>query len=194
VVYLSVVIEDLEPDAPPAGITGDGQPYDHGAADGTTASLDRYGNLIVSFGRPVTFDYSDLLEGLGGAPSGSYDGSYISTVPQQAGDGALQNLAENASQCIQLNWQFRDAANVLWRNGFHRDRDLPDQGGTSYAVVTRTTPESWEVEPLPGWCGGYLNPDRVASVWTHLMAKGKNVYTDYGKYRLPFRLTLTQLQ
>ena len=54
---------------------------------GTTANFDKYGNLIVSFGRSVHFDY-----GVGDAPTGWYSNSYISTVPKQQGDGALQNL------------------------------------------------------------------------------------------------------
>ena len=34
----------------------DGSPYVNGQG-GTTANFDKYGNLIVSFGRPVCFDY-----------------------------------------------------------------------------------------------------------------------------------------
>jgi hypothetical protein len=168
----------------------DGSPYENGQG-GTTANFDKYGNLIVSFGRPVCFDYG--VYGVEDPPTGCYNNSYISTVPKQQGDGALQELDPGLSQCVQLNWQFRDASNVLWRNGFHRNRDLPGpQDGTSYAVVTRTDADTWEVEPRALSCSGYNNPAGVAGVFTHESVRGKTVYTDYGLYSLPFRLTLTR--
>ena len=178
----------IEPDLQ---ITADyASPYENGQG-GTTANFDKYGNLIVSFGRPVCFDYG--VDGVEVPPTGCYNNSYISTVPQQQGDGALQELGLGSSQCIQLNWQFRDASNVLWRNGFHRNRDLPGpQDGTSYAVVTRTDADTWEVEPRALSCSGYNNPAGVAGVFTHESVRGKTVYTDYGLYSLPFRLTLTR--
>jgi hypothetical protein len=169
---------------------GDDSPYENGQG-GTTANFDKYGNLIVSFGRPVCFDYG--VYGVEDPPTGCYNNSYISTVPEQQGDGALQELDPGLSQCVQLNWQFRDASNVLWRNGFHRNRDLPgSQDGTSYAVVTRTDADTWEVEPRVLSCSGYENPDGMARVFTHELVRGKTVYTDYDLHSLPFRLTLTR--
>lgn len=192
VVPLSVVVEPLGSDlTTDTRITGDGQPYVDGDADGTAAAIDKYGNLIVSFGRAVSFDYSAVLSG-GGAPSGDHDASYISTVPREAGDGALQNLTTLSSQCVQLNWQFRDASGVLWRNGFHRDRDLPSQGGTSYAIVTRIDNDTWQVEPATFPCGTLTNPAGIARVFTQMSVRGKWVYTDYGTHSLSFRLTLTR--
>ena len=170
----------------------DGSPYENGQG-GTTANFDKYGNLIVSFGRPVCFDYG--VYGVEDPPTGCYNNSYISTVPKQQGDGALQELGLGLSQCVQLNWQFRDASNVLWRNGFHRNRDLPgSQAGTSYAVVTRTDADTWEVEPRADnlSCPGYDNPAGMARVFTQESVRGKWVYTDYGLHSLSFRLTLTR--
>jgi hypothetical protein len=187
-VPLSVTIENAD-----LKVTGDGLPYVNGQA-GTTANFDKFGNLIVSFGRPVYFDYAGFED----APTGWYNNSYISTVRMQPEDGgALQNLLEgDSSQCVQLNWQFRDGSNVLWRNGFHRDRDLPgSQDGTSYAVVTRTGIATWEVEPRAYFqCSGYTNPNSagMASVFTQESVRGKWVYTEYGTGSLPFRLTLTR--
>ena len=169
---------------------GDVLPYVNGQG-GTTANFDKYGNLIVSFGRPVCFEY--VVKGVEVPPTGCYNNSYISTVPKQQGDGALQELDPGLSQCVQLNWQFRDASNVLWRNGFHRNRDLPGpQDGTSYAVVTRTDADTWEVEPRALSCPGYDNPAGMARVFTQESVRGKWVYTDYNLYSLPFRLTLTR--
>jgi len=169
----------------------DDSPYENGQG-GTTANFDKYGNLIVSFGRPVCFNYD--VDGVEDPPPpGCYNNSYISTVPKQQGDGALQELGLGLSQCVQLNWQFRDASNVLWRNGFHRNRDLPGpQAGTSYAVVTRTDADTWEVEPRALSCPGYDNPAGMARVFTQESDRGKWVYTDYGLYSLPFHLTLTR--
>ena len=168
----------------------DDSPYENGQG-GTTANFDKYGNLIVSFGRPVCFDYGRY--GVEDPPTGCYNNSYISTVPQQQGDGALQELNPGLSQCVQLNWQFRDASNVLWRNGFYRNPDLlGPQDGTSYAVVTRTGAVTWEVEPSALSCSGYPNPAGMARVFTQESDRGKWVYTDYGLYSLPFRLTLTR--
>jgi hypothetical protein len=177
-------------------ITGDSSPYVNGQ-EGTTANFDKYGNLIVSFGRPVCFDYG-VSEVENPPPTGCYNNSYISTLPKQPkqeGDGALQNLAKGSSQCVQLNWHFRDASNVLWRNGFHRDPFPPEpQPEASYAVVTRTDADTWEVEPRAFSCQEYgpLDPAGMARVFTHESVRGKTVYTDYGLYSLPFRLTLTR--
>ena len=188
--YLPVPLEVTIASDFPLKITGDDSLYVNGQG-GTTANFDKYGNLIVSFGRAVFFDYG--VSAVDDPPTGWHNNSYISTVPKQQGDGALQELEAGLSQCVQLNWQFRDASNVLWRNGFHRNRDLPgSQDGTSYAVVTRTDADTWEVEPRTFSCPGYENPAGMARVFTHESVRGKTVYTDYGLYSLPFRLTLTR--
>jgi hypothetical protein len=185
VVPLSVMVETGDS----WKITGDGSAYENAAPDGTTANIDKYGNLIISFGRPVTFDYSTPPPGAGGV-SGvvAYDNSYISTL--NAGGKALQNLLTGESQCIKLNWQY-DIAGGWMRHGFNRGFDQSVQDDTSYAVVTRTD-DAWIVEPADGFCGSYPNPDSVALVFSQVSRKGKWVITEYGRYSLPFRLTLTR--
>ncbi len=191
VVPLSVMIEAaVNPDSPGPGIWGDGAPYVNGATDGTTANLDKYGNLIVSFGRGVRFDYSLNLAGNGGAVSGLYDDSYISTLGQVPRT-PLQNLGLQQSQCIKLNWQY-DVTGGMLRHGFNRGFDQSVQDDTSYAVVTRNDENTWLVEPTGGVeCGSYNNPDSVALVFSQVSRKGKWVVTEYGRYSLPFKLTLT---
>jgi hypothetical protein len=185
---LSVMVEVGDP----WKITGDGSAYVNGAPDGTTANIDKYGNLIITFGRPITFDYSEPPGGVGPI-SGDYDTSYVSTL--NAGGKALQNLtfseSHNESQCIKLNWQY-DIPSGWMRHGFNRGFDQYAQDNTSYVVVTRTGEETWMVEPAAGACGSYTNPAGVAKVFSQVSRKGKWVVTEYGNYSLPFKLTLTR--
>jgi hypothetical protein len=172
--------------------------YEDGAPDGTTANIDKYGNLIISFGRSITLEYGTPLDP--GEPiSGDYDNSYISTL--NAGGKALQSLDDGESQCIKLNWQY-DIPGGWLRHGFNRVEDPSVQDDTSFAVVTRADLNTWMVEPVEpaaGFCGVDGNPDSVARVFSQVQvsSKGKRVVTeatDYGKYSLPFKLTLTRKQ
>jgi hypothetical protein len=192
-VPLSVIVDDDTA----MRITGDGLPYEHGVA-GTQANIDQYGHLIILFGRGVSFDYGTTTAGV--PPSGSFSGSYISTLnfSGRIDTGLpLQRMEAGTSQCIQLNWQFTDASGVLWRNGFHRDRDLPDQDGTSFAVVTYEGGGVWTVEPRTFTCpsssdeGPYTNPANQARVFSQTKYRAGWVYTDAGMHTLPFRLVLT---
>lgn len=190
-VPLSVDIEHSS-DTVTRRIVGDGAPYEDGAADGTRASIDQHGNLIVSFGRPVWFDYSAPVSPDAGAGpvSGWYDDSYISTL--NAGGMPLQSLPPGSSQCVKLNWQFPTTGG-WWRHGFNRGIDGSVQDDTSYAVVTKEqSGEVWLVEPVAGTCGTYRNPEAFAKVFTQVSTKGKWVFTDYGTFSLPFKLRLRQ--
>ncbi len=200
-VPLSVVVESTTANLD-ARITGDGLPYEDGAADGTRARIDDHGNLIISFGREVHFDYGQVVEDLRPEDepvSGWYDASYISSVNAWA--PPLQQLAVGTSQCIKLNWQ-RDLPDGGWfRLGFNRGPDVTLRDDTAYAVVTRVNQDVWSVEPTGGvTCvtgetnasGPYVNPDATALVFTQQSSRGRWVYTFYGTYRLPFRLTLTR--
>lgn len=166
-------------------IRGDGGLYENGAPDGTTANIDKYGNLIIKFGREVTFEY-----GPGASPglaSGDYDNSYISTL--NAGGTPLQNLIEGLPQCIKLNWQY-DVSGGWLRHGFQRTYIEPTTSSdpSSFAVVTRTE-SGWLIEPsTTDSCGSSSN--RIAHVFRQ-STKGKVAFTDYGFYSLPFRLVLT---
>lgn len=189
-------------------IESDGAGAYQDGVSGVSAVLDQYGNLIVNFAQPrrgagrlVAFDYScpvdeDGVPACGSAtadpPSGLHS-AYISTVCRTGATCArIQDMAPGASQCVQLNWQFVDGSGRTWRNGFHRDRDLPDQEGTAHALVTRDVTQSlWTVEPRGPQCGsgtdGYARTfmvDTVKSGWR---------YTDFGLFSLPFRLTLVPL-
>lgn len=176
---------------------------------GVSARIDQYGNLIIDFGAPrkgtgrgVSFDYScpfdstDQLPACGpelaDPPSGVHTRSYISTVcPTDGPCMDLQALPAGDQQCVQMNWQFIDGQGRTWRNGFHRNRDLPDQEGTAYAVVTRLSDTEWSVEPQAAACqAGSANVARVFQVES---VKGRWVYSDSGLYWLPFRLLLNRI-
>ena len=207
-VLLAVTVSDRS-DSEDYRIESDGDgPYVDGQ-NGVSARLDQYGNLIVNFQssrrgtRRVAFDYSCAYAGspeCGVAPidppSGLHDKSYISTL---CPDGPLitctkiQSMLEGSSQCVQLNWQFIDAQGRLWRNGFQRTRDLPVQEGTAYAVVSRTEPDTWTVQPSAAACQGE-NPPNVARTFHVETLKSKWIYTHGEPYWLPFKLTLQRLQ
>jgi hypothetical protein len=176
--------------------------------NGVAARLDQYGNLIINFQssrkgtRRVSFDYSCAYDGTPQCgtqpldpPSGIHDGAYISTVcaghPDLPCTRIQEMKAEDPPQCVQLNWQFLDAQGRQWRNGFQRTRDLPEQEGTAFAVVTRTGTDTWTVEPSAASCQGE-NPPGVARTFLVETVKSKWVYSHGEAYYLPFKLTLTR--
>ena len=182
-------------------------PYQDGLS-GVSAVLDQYGNLIVNFdqprrgsGRLVAFDYScpvneDGLPECGSTaadpPSGLHPRAFISTVCKTGATcSRIQEMAAGSSQCMQLNFQFTDALGRSWRNGFHRDRDLPSQDGTAYALIARDLNQPlWTVEPK-AVCGS--GNDGFARTFQVETVKSQWVYTDYGVFSLPFKLTLVPL-
>ena len=204
-VPLSVVIESTTSAGVAARITDDGQGAYVDGVGGTAASIDQHGNLIIRFGRQVGFDYGERIEdlrdpGVTDEPvSGWYSTSYISSLNSR--QPPLQDLVEGQQQCIKLNWQ-RDLPGGGWlRLGFNRGPDDTLRDTTSYAVVTRDDQDMWRIEPASGvTCntnesnasGPYGNPDATALVFTQVSTRGRWVYTFYGTYRLPFRLTLTR--
>lgn len=131
-------------------------------------------------------------------PTGFQDRAYISTVCPEVGTGfpcatpKIQEMAVGAEQCVQLNWEFTDVFGQAWRNGFHRNRDLPNQNGTAYGVVTRTDADSWIVEPRAASCQGDNMPG-IARTFRIETVKARFVYHDFGTFWLPFKLTLTRM-
>ena len=103
-------------------------------------------------------------------------------------------MAIATEQCVQLNWEFTDGSGQSWRNGFHRNRDLPIQEGTAYAVVTRTDTSTWTVEPdtAAGSCQTGNMPG-VARTFRIETVRSKLVVHDFGTFWLPFKLILTRM-
>jgi hypothetical protein len=95
-------------------------------------------------------------------------------------------------QCVQLNWEFTDVLGQSWRNGFHRNRDLPRQEGTAYGVVARIDANTWTVEPRAAFCQAGNMPG-VARTFRIETVRSKFVYHDFGTFWLPFKLTLTRM-
>jgi hypothetical protein len=194
-------------------VESDGGEYVDGE-QGVSARLDRYGDLIVNFQvdprnwrRQVRFDYSctanpDTTVGAcaprAEPPSGLQDRAYISTVCREVFTGfpcsspKIQEMAVGTEQCVQLNWEFTDVFEQHWRNGFHRNRDLPLQEGTAYGVVTRTGDDTWTVEPRAASCQGDNMPG-IARTFRIETVRSKFVFNDFGTFWLPFNLTLTRM-
>ena len=215
-VRLRVLIADRSA-TPPADyrVESDGMGEYVDGVDGVSARLDRYGNLIVNFQadprtgrRRVHFDYSctaDLVtRGVtcgsfpAEPPTGIQDRAYISTVCREVGTGLpcssprIQDMAIATEQCVQLNWEFTDGSGQSWRNGFHRNRDLPLQEGTAYGVVTRTDTDTWTVEPVAAPCQT-VNMPGVARTFRIETVKSRLVLYDLGPFWLPFKLILTRM-
>jgi hypothetical protein len=210
-VRLGVSIADRSA-IPPADyrVESDGMGEYVDGVDGVSARLDRYGDLIVNFQadprtgrRRVHFDYSCTTSATCGSlpdepPSGLQDRAYISTVCPEVGTGLpctgpkIQEMHDGTEQCVQLNWEFTDVFGQHWRNGFHRNRDLPEQEGTSYGVVTRIDANTWTVEPRAASCQGGNMPG-IAKTFRIDTVRSKVVYTNFGTFWLPFKLILTRM-
>lgn len=205
----------LPPIPPDYLVESDGMGEYVDGVDGVSARLDRYGDLIVNFQadprtgrRRVHFDYS-CPANLATAtvtcgsypvdpPTGLQDRAYISTVCREIGTGfpctgpKIQEMHDGTEQCVQLNWEFTDDVGQSWRNGFHRNRDLPNQAGTAYGVVTRIDANTWTVEPSGASCQGDNMPG-VARTFRIETVRSKFVSHDFGTFWLPFKLTLTRM-
>jgi hypothetical protein len=205
-VRLRVSIADTEDYRIKSDLAGD---YVDGE-QGVSARLDRYGDLIVNFQadpragrRQVSFDYSCATSGTCGSspdemPIGLQDRGYISTVCREVSTGfpctspKIQEMPDGTEQCVQLNWEFTDVFGQHWRNGFHRNRDLPNQEGTAYGVVTRIDANTWTVEPRAAACQGDNMPG-IARTFRIETVRSKVVTHDFGTFWLPFKLTLTRM-
>jgi hypothetical protein len=214
-VRLRVSIADRSATPPPDyRVESDGMGDYVDGVDGVSARLDRYGNLLVNFQtdsrtvrRSVFFDYSCAADLATSAitcgnspaepPTGFQGSAYISTVCREVGTGLpcssprIQDMTIATGQCVQLNWEFTDGSGQSWRNGFHRNRDLPLQEGTAYAVVTRMDPDTWTVEPGAASC--QTGMPGVARTFRVETVKSKWLFHDLGTFWLPFKLTVTRM-
>lgn len=172
-------------------------PYVNGMA-GIAANLDASGNLIIGFqtgrsaDRLLYFDYGSPLSPQNHTPiSGLYAEGHLATLPiNSASYTAIQNMSVGAVQCVQLGWSYTlsDAKKTQWRHNFHRELLSFDLSQTSYAVVTRTDVNTWEVEPKASSC----NPANAVAKVFDTPSKGPFNFTDDGHYSMPFKLTLTR--
>jgi hypothetical protein len=202
-VYLNVLIEELFDSTTGAaiGIRPDvtGRLYQNGL-ESVSASFNQYGHFVfLSGSRSITFDYSSrLLQGLGDGTAtvtGSETWSDVSTRSYNTGTPytLLQSMYVGQSQCIGVGWHMKlgDAAETTRSVGFRYGRGTLEN--TAYVVISHTDQNTWVMEPTPqGVCNGDATYDSSARVRDSKTVKGKTVDTDYGRYRMPFRLILTR--
>jgi hypothetical protein len=106
----------------------------------------------------------------------------------------FQDMAVGQSQCVGagVNISFNDAAQTVRTIGYRGGRGTITN--TAYVHVTHPNTNTWILEPTPQTnCGGADNSlDNIARI-RDAKTKGKTVPdTDYGRYYMPFRLTLTR--
>jgi hypothetical protein len=126
----------------------------------------------------------------------------------------LQDMraGNDKAQCVATGWTAADPnnTNVKWNNNFHRAGSVFHDDRTSYAVVTCTEEDfngrctKWEIEPKKTYldnnsgqtvtiaCNNTTGQvESVAGVLTIETVKNqKQTYTNYGLWKLPFKLTV----
>lgn len=196
VVPLAVIVEPMGSSGMATRMTGDsGGPYVDGL-QGVIARLTEFGGLLLDFqvggsARRVFFDYSQ--------PVAASNGYYPPTDPvvasnlrmsQTSSSVPMQSMANGSSQCIALGTAFdlNTTDKASFRNLYQRPGSPFDVSATSYALVTRVTASSWEVETGSASCdtSGYA----VALLMEVRTTKRTSTSVDRGLYHLPFRLTL----
>jgi hypothetical protein len=188
-VPLKVTVLDFDSAGNPCRICSDGAgPYVDGV-DTVDASIDRYGNLIIDFGRvhqevrELTFDYS-LPVGTNSYPTPPTQvESYLSTITHPG--GSIQEMAVGAQQCVQLQIAFVDGDGIYHRNIFQR----PPDNVTSYLVVTRMGNDTWEAEPKDAPCNTAMGGHALVGK----LITGPDIlgpFTSHGAFYLPFKMVL----
>jgi hypothetical protein len=193
-VPLVVTVEALDSAGNPCRICEDGLGNYENGIDGVTANFDPYGNLIINFNatqspivRKLSFDYSDQLSGPPFSPPAALN-SYLSTGTHPS--GFIQNMAVGTAQCINSNITFtdNDQHQTLYRTHYRRALSSFDVSQTSYLVVTRTGPDTWELEPKAAACNTNAPVAKLFSYYTH----GHSEITDHGLYSMTFKMTLAR--
>lgn len=202
--YLNVTIDDSV--SATAGIQSDDPdktdntpvPYQNGT-NSVTAVFNDYGHFVFNSGanRKVNFIYSIPLDATNSVlETDSQYGVKARTAPINSTNYVhLQNMDVGTSQCLGLGWELTtgDVTGSKREIGYHYFRGVLTN--TAYVTVTRLDLITWTMEPLNrARCGGnddvtYDNAARVRDVKT---AKGKTTDYQYGRYYMPFKLTLTK--
>ena len=94
-------------------------------------------------------------------------------------------------QCLGLGWFIGEFTNSVYSVGYHYGRG--NLANTSFVVVTRNDANTWTMEPGPqSFCSSTFFDDNVGRVRASITVKGKTTDYDYGRYLMPFKLTLTR--
>lgn len=191
-VNLNVTIDDLVSQA--AGVRSDGQGVYVNGQNSVQAQLTEYGWFNFNSGaRVVNAIYSTPVE-VGAVlptPSDSQTGVIIKTFVTSL---KFQDMAVGQSQCVGfgVNFNFNDAAKTVRTIGYRGGRGIITN--TAWVKVTHPDQNTWILEPSPQTdCGAADNSNDSVARIRDAKTKGKAVPdTDYGRYFMPFRLTLTR--
>ena len=176
-----------------AGIRSDGMgPYFNGNQS-VEAVLTEHGWFnFVSGARTVTAVYSDPVDGIVTPlpASETRTGVNIKTIVTSL---KIQDMAVEQSQCVRLgvNIAYADAAKTIRTIGYQAGHGTITN--TAWAFLTHPDADTWIIEVAPQTnCGADNSLDSVARI-RDTKTKGKAVPDiDYGRYRMPLRLTLTR--
>ncbi|MDQ3750759.1 MAG: hypothetical protein M3367_17340 [Acidobacteriota bacterium] len=191
-VNLNVTIDDLVSQT--AGIRSDGLGTYLTGQDSVTAQLTEYGWFnFVSGTRVVNAIYSTPVE-IGATLPVSMDSRTNVNIKTFVTSLKFQDMAIGQSQCVgaAVNINLNDTAQTVRTIGYRGGRGTITN--TAYVYVTHPDANTWILEPTPQTnCGGTDNSlDNIARI-RDAKTKGKTVPdTDYGRYLMPFRLTLTR--
>ena len=198
VVPLEVHIEFTDSLGTPCAICPDGLgPYIDGQ-NGVSASFSQYGGLVVDFQsstvalRTVSFTYNPAGTN---SPPPQIPIVAPKTYTYKAFDPYtnLQDMPFGMSQCLGMTWNYTNGGSTTRTHGFRFNRG--DLTQTAYAIFTCTAADgtgrctTWEAEPKASACNPPANVS-IARVRDSVTAHGKTTDTDYGLFRMPFKLTL----
>ena len=103
----------------------------------------------------------------------------------------LQDMHVGQQQCLGMGWIIGQYTNSERAIGFRYGRGVLTN--TSFVIVTHLDDNTWTMEPAPqGMCSSTFLQDNVGRVRDAITVRGKTTDYDYGRYVMPFKLTLTR--
>jgi hypothetical protein len=103
----------------------------------------------------------------------------------------LQDMLIGQQQCLGLGWFIGQFTNSERSIGFRYGRGMLTN--TSFVIVQRTDLDNWVMEPAPQtMCSTTFLQDNVTRIRDSETKRGKTTDYDYGRYVMPFKLTLTR--
>lgn len=103
----------------------------------------------------------------------------------------LQDMLIGQQQCLGLGWFIGQFTNSERSIGFRYGRGVLTN--TSFVIVQRTDLDNWVMEPAPQtMCSTTFVQDNVTRIRDSETKRGKTTDYDYGRYLMPFKLTLSR--
>jgi hypothetical protein len=171
---------------------------------GVSASFDQYGSLIIALGpiRTFCYDYSLPVDGQPASPTSPMcpGNTYVATSGLGGGvTKKFQDLGHGEAQCIrgEPTYTLPDAKKTLYRHLFQRSANgMPaEETYSAYLLATRTADlltgqRTWTVESVNTCLN---NPNSGIARVVSSPQLGKYQLTDWHRYDMPMKLTLTEI-